>query len=79
VKETHENGNDFSVDLKIEKPFVENNEDWFEVINVKFDREVFENEVKNVKVDRIIGVKGRLSYSAISKKTIVIGERLQVF
>jgi dihydroneopterin aldolase len=27
VKETHENGNDFSVDLKIEKPFVENNED----------------------------------------------------
>lgn len=66
------------VEMKVEKNFVENNEDdWYEIINVLFNNEVFKYDLKNVVDGSIIGIKGRISPQNQEMK--IIGERLQVF
>lgn len=77
--------------LKIEKPFVENeNDEWYELIKVNVSKEDFKQEIEKAKKGDILGIKGRLG---ITNKLIdgsvqtadekqeqtVRAERIQIF
>jgi len=50
------------VTIKVEKPFVENDtEDWFDLIPIVVNKQLFASELKQIERGAIIGVKGRLA------------------
>jgi hypothetical protein len=62
------------ITVKVEKPEVKNdNENWFDLIDVEFENEELINLVKDIKTGDIVGIKGR------ARKEFIVGERLQIF
>lgn len=71
------NDNVSEIKVKVEKPFYQDDEDWYEILTVLLNNETFEEQIKTITNGMIVGVKGRLS--AISTGSKIVGERLQVF
>ncbi|MDR2461728.1 MAG: hypothetical protein LBD05_00760 [Mycoplasmataceae bacterium] len=72
-----ENG-DVLIKVKVEKPFIENNdEDWYDSIDVGIDQVMFKNEIKQMSPGSIIGIKGRIKMN--NDSLYVVGERVQIF
>ncbi len=65
------------VKVKVEKPFYQDDEDWYEILTVLLNNETFEEQIKTLANGMIVGVKGRLS--SVSSGSKIVGERLQVF
>jgi uncharacterized protein Yka (UPF0111/DUF47 family) len=66
------------VTVKVEKPFVESNEeDWYDIVKIKIDKQLFKNELNLMSTGSIIGVKGRIKNE--SNNMQLVAERVQVF
>ncbi|MDR2821367.1 MAG: hypothetical protein LBV53_00220 [Mycoplasmataceae bacterium] len=66
--------NDTICMVKVEKPELEANSDnWYDIISVKLNSEMFKTELESAKTGDIVGIKGRIVNSN------VVAERLQVF
>lgn len=67
----------FQIKVKVEKPFYRENEEWYEILTVWLNTELFSEELKTMGEGMIIGVKGRLK--AQDNMNRIIGERIQLF
>ncbi|GHU30514.1 hypothetical protein FACS1894166_00300 [Bacilli bacterium] len=73
-----ENGEQSTLRVKVEKPFVENeDEDRYDLVDIQLDKIVFKHELKSITKGCIVGIKGRIKY--IQSNMQLIGERVQVF
>jgi hypothetical protein len=63
--------------VKVEKPFYKEDEQWYDVLSVKLDKELFEEDLKTLTEGMIVGVKGRIN--PLKASTNIICERLQSF
>ena len=65
------------IKIKVEKPFYRENEQWYEILSVWLNRELFNEELKAMSEGMIIGVKGRINN--LNDRNQIIGERVQLF
>lgn len=65
------------IEIKVEKPYFNSEEDKYESIKVLLDNKVFSSELRIISNGTIIGIKGRIQQ--IKNSLSVIGERIQVF
>ncbi|MDR1991746.1 MAG: hypothetical protein LBP70_03400 [Mycoplasmataceae bacterium] len=78
VEKLSKNIDDFKLTIKVEKPLLDfNDEEWYEIVDVDFDKETLVNEIKEVSPGTIIGVKGHIKN--INQQMHLIAERIQVF
>jgi len=68
--------NTVDCNLKVEKSG-ENQDQWYDLIQVKIDGDTFKKELKELKEGDIIGVKGRIINNNNNHE--VVCERLQIF
>ncbi|MDR0856895.1 MAG: hypothetical protein LBM76_00690 [Mycoplasmataceae bacterium] len=66
------------ISVKVEKPFVENSdEDWYDLIEVEAENDLFKDELNKLEKGSIIGIKGRIK--KIGEKLSCVCERMQIF
>ncbi|MDR2369752.1 MAG: hypothetical protein LBD63_03940 [Mycoplasmataceae bacterium] len=64
--------------IKVEKISQDHTDaDWYDIVNVNLDKEMFQQEINNISRGCIIGIKGRIKF--INEQMHLIGERVQVF
>jgi hypothetical protein len=62
----------------VEKPMLEtNDEDWYELVKINLDKDIFQEEIKFLSKGSIVGIKGRIR--CVNQNMQLIGERIQVF
>lgn len=67
------------VTLKIEKPFIDstNEKDFFDEIEVKVNNHIFWQDLKNMDIGTLIGLKGRIKNE--NNNLQIIAEKIQIF
>ncbi len=63
--------------IKVEKPFYENDEDWYDIISVNMDNEKFAEQINSLSKGMIVGIKGRLN--SFNSNSIIVCEKIQIF
>jgi hypothetical protein len=64
--------------IKVEKPYSEaHDEDFYDIIEIKLDKNLFNKELNLILSGSVVGIKGRVKL--INNNLQLIGERLQVF
>jgi hypothetical protein len=70
--------NNHTLRVKVEKSTSDfSDEEWYDVININLDKDIFQDEITNLSKGSIVGVKGRIKL--INHQMRLIGEKLQVF
>lgn len=80
VNESLKKINDTStqLNLKVEKPFYRNKENWYELVSVNIDNSIFSEQLKLLQEPgSVVGVKGRIETN--NGQNQLIAERIQVF